>query len=94
MDYNQFSRSLSLNEPPPELSPHLRSLWYDAKGDWGKSHSIIQDINDAEAAWIHAYLHRKEGDTGNAGYWYNRARRKLPSTTLAQEWEDITRALL
>ena len=69
-------------------------LWYDGKGDWETSHNIAQDIHSPEGSWIHAYLHRKEGDTGNASYWYHRAGRPMPGSTLEKEWEDISRDLL
>lgn len=94
MNFEEFRQTLSLPEPPGKISAHLLSLWYDAKGDWGKSHTIIQEINDTAAAWIHAYLHRKEGDIGNAEYWYQRAGKKKPSITLQDEWNVIARELL
>ena len=68
MNFAEFRNTLSLSSAPDELSIYLRALWYDARGDWDKAHTIIQDINDSNAAWIHAYLHRKEGDIGNADY--------------------------
>jgi len=73
MEFDNFSNSLSDNQPPSSVSAYLQALWYDGKGDWEQAHEIIQDIEDAKAAWVHAYLHRKEGDNGNARYWYNRA---------------------
>lgn len=76
------------------MSNYLQSLWYDATGDWEKAHRIIQDVNDKTAAWIHAYLHRKEGDIGNADYWYNRAGKRRPELSLDKEWEEIATALL
>jgi hypothetical protein len=82
MDLEDFKRTLSLDVPPAGLGQHLLSLWYDAKDDWDKAHTTIQDINDTTAAWIHAYLHRKEGDLDNADYWYHRAGRKRPSASL------------
>lgn len=94
MDFEKFRNSLSLASPPLQLSDHLKALWYDAKDDWEQSHNIIQDINDSNAAWIHAYLHRKEGDAGNADYWYNKAGKKRPSVSLQQEWENIVAALI
>ena len=94
MNFEEFKKSLSLTEPPPNISSYLLSLWYDGKGDWEKSHNIIQEIDDREAEWIHAYLHRKEGDVGNADYWYRRAGKKRPSSTLDEEWENISRSLL
>ena len=89
MNFEEFLQTINSFEPPDKVSEHLLSLWYDAKGDWEKSHTIIQDINDETAAWIHAYLHRKEGDIGNADYWYHRAGRKRPAKTLQDEWIDI-----
>ncbi len=94
MNIDEFRQTLSSTEPPAKLSAYLASLWYDAKGDWERSHTIIQEINDPTAAWIHAYLHRKEGDTGNADYWYHRAGKKRPSITLDEEWVTIAKALL
>jgi hypothetical protein len=94
MSYDQFKETLSLENPPANISPYLKALWFDANGNWEKAHTIIQDIEDSNAAWIHAYLHRKEGDTGNADYWYHRAGRKRPSVTLEQEWESVVKALL
>jgi len=89
-----FKESLLNDTEPPGISTYLRSLWFDAKGNWEKAHHIIQDIEDKTAAWIHAYLHRKEGDIGNADYWYTRAGRKRPTLTLEQEWESIVKELL
>ena len=63
MNFEEFKKNLSDPTPAPDFSAYLQSLWYDAKGDWNKAHEIIQDIEDKTAAWIHAYLHRKEGDT-------------------------------
>lgn len=94
MNFEEFSGSLSLPEPPANISIYLRSLWYEAKGDWETSHTLIQDVNDTTAAWIHAYLHRKEGDIGNADYWYRRAGKKRPSVSLEEEWEHISRACI
>jgi hypothetical protein len=93
MTYAQFRETLSLENPPENISPYLKSLWFDNKNDWEKAHTIIQDIEDNTASWIHAYLHRKEGDNGNADYWYRRAGRKRPGTTLKEEWEDIVTEL-
>jgi hypothetical protein len=94
MNFEEFKKSLSSPASPDNLSVYLRSLWYDTKGEWNKAHEIIQDIEDKNAAWIHAYLHRKEGDVGNADYWYRRADRKRPVISLENEWENIVKALL
>ena len=94
MDLKAFTRSLDYGEPPREVSAYLRALWYDAKGDWKKAHEIVQDLEDENAAWIHAYLHRKEGDSGNAMYWYHRAGKKMPSQSLNEEWTKLVQEFL
>ena len=94
MQFDEFNKSTGAGQPPETLSQYARSLWYDAKGDWEAAHTIIQDIQDNTAAWIHAYLHRKEGDAGNAGYWYHRAGKKMPGYSLEKEWEEIVRDVL
>jgi hypothetical protein len=94
MNFEEFQKSLGASFPPGELSAYLQSLWYDAKGDWSRSHDIIQNIEDGTAAWIHAYLHHKEGDIGNADYWYRRAGKTRPDKTLEEEWKNIVEALL
>src|SRR5688500_12865629 len=90
----QYKQSLSSASPPSEASDYLKALWFDANGDWEKSHNIIQYIDDKKAAWIHAYLHRKEGDIWNADYWYSKAGKKRPNVSLQQEWEMITNELI
>jgi hypothetical protein len=92
--YEDFHQSLSGQAPPPQLSPLLKALWHDKKGDWHTAHELAQDVNSREGSWIHAYLHRKEGDTGNASYWYHRAGRSMPTQALDAEWEIIVRELL
>jgi hypothetical protein len=94
MTYNQFKETLSLESPPDNLSGYLKALWFDGKDNWEKAHNIIQDIEDKTASWIHAYLHRKEDDIGNADYWYHRAGRKRPAISLQEEWEEIVKVLL
>ena len=94
MTLEEFKSSLSAPQPPPGMNALLKALWYDGKGDWETSHNIAQDIHSPEGSWIHAYLHRKEGDSGNASYWYHRAGRSMPGGTLEKEWEDISRDLL
>ena len=69
-------------------------MWEDAKGHWSAAHAIVQDIDDQTGSWIHAYLHRKEGDLGNAGYWYRRAGKPVAHDTLDDEWTRIVSALL
>jgi hypothetical protein len=91
---DDLRNTLSARTPPASLTPALRALWHDARGDWEEAHSIAQDIEDQAGAWIHAYLHRKEGDLGNAGYWYRRAGRPVAHDSLEREWETIATALL
>lgn len=94
MNLFSFKESLSGNEPPQNASVYLKALWYDAKDEWDNAHKFIQDIDDDKASWIHAYLHRKEGDIGNADYWYRRAGKKRPSVSLKEEWEEIVTSLV
>jgi hypothetical protein len=94
MTFQEFKNSMEGNTPPPGLSPLLEALWHEGKGDWNKSHDIAQEIHSKEGSWIHAYLHRKEGDSGNASYWYYRAERPVCKTSLEQEWRDIVAELL
>ena len=93
MTIDEFKATLSNAEPPP-VSAALRALWFDARGDWTRAHTIAQDVDDATAAWVHAYLHRKEGDAGNAAYWYERAGQDVAHDSLDAEWERIARSLL
>ena len=94
MTLSSFKESLSEKEPPQDSSVYLNALWYEAKGDWDKAHKLIQDIDNKNASWIHAYLHRKEGDTANAGYWYSRAVKKKSALSLEMEWEEIVASLM
>lgn len=82
--------------PPDGASGAVRALWRDARGDWDGAHAEAQADTGRDGSWVHAYLHRKEGDVGNAGYWYSRAGRKPPppSVTLEAEWAEIARELL
>jgi hypothetical protein len=89
----EFRDSLSKNAPP-DVGSLLRALWHDAKGDWARAHEIVQDEEGRDAAWVHAYLHRKEGDLSNAGYWYRRAGKPMCKASLEQEWETVAAALL
>jgi hypothetical protein len=94
MNVSSFKESLLNSEPPQKISVYLQALWYDAKGEWNKAHILIQNVDDSNASWIHAYLHRKEGDTGNADYWYRRAGKQRTSVLLEEEWEQIVTALI
>lgn len=94
MNATTFKQSINSNAPPNDVSVYLQALWWDAKGNWVKAHTLIQDIDDTNAAWIHAYLHRKEGDEWNADYWYRRAGKSRPAVGLDTEWEVIVTAFL
>jgi len=94
MDIATFKASLARPTPPDGLSLAARALWWDAKGDWDKAHHDAQEQDDKLGSWVHAYLHRKEGDTANAGYWYRRAAKPAASVPLDSEWMEIVRAVL
>ncbi|HYB56640.1 MAG TPA: hypothetical protein VEK12_10750 [Alphaproteobacteria bacterium] len=94
MNLEAFKQSLQRKAPPPGLSGAAQGLWWDAKGDWQKAHASAQGDDGAAGAWVHAYLHRKEGDRANAGYWYRRAGKAAATGSLAEEWQAIARALL
>jgi hypothetical protein len=78
---------------PPEFGP-LAALWHDRQGDWAGAHEAVQDDPSTDAAWVHAYLHRKEGDTGNARYWYSRADQPEAAQSFDEEWAAIASVLL
>ena len=94
MDLTDFRASLEQQTPPAELPPLLRALWHAAKDQWDEAHRIAQDDDGKDGAWVHAYLHRVEGDEANAGYWYRRARRPHCQSSLEDEWGEIAQALL
>ena len=94
MNLQEFEQSLKQVSAPSEISESALALWWDAKGEWEQAHRIAQDINNATGAWIHAYLHRKEGDLGNAGYWYSRAGRPVCQDSLEEEWRVLVESIL
>ena len=97
MTFAELQESIIRETAPPEgASPVVQALWHDARGDWKRAHECVQDDTSREGSWVHAYLHRKEGDHGNAGYWYSRAGRRPPgaNVALADEWAQIAQALL
>lgn len=94
MDVNGLKASLAQDAPPPVLSSALQALWWQKKGDWHRAHRCAQDAKGKDGAWANAYLHRVEGDAGNAGGWYRRAEKTPPNATLDAEWEEIAGALL
>jgi hypothetical protein len=94
MNADDLWASAREEKPPPGLDVCLQALWLDAHGDWNGAHELIDDVEQGDAAWVHAYLHRKEGDASNAGYWYTRAGRPRFTGDLADEWRAIAEALL
>src|SRR5271167_545549 len=94
MDFETLQKSLRYDDPPAGLDFALTALWWDAKGDWSKAHQSAQQDEGPRGAWVHAYLHRKEGDASNAAYWYGRANRADAYGPLADEWLAIANALL
>ncbi|MSO69801.1 MAG: hypothetical protein EXQ98_05925 [Alphaproteobacteria bacterium] len=94
MDLAHFKRSLQEPTPSVQLSPELRALWHAAKGAWDDAHKLVQDEKGRAAAWVHAHLHRIEGDLDNAGYWYRQAKRPASEQPLPAEWDEITGVLL
>lgn len=80
--------------PPAGLDAALTALWWQAKGDWTRAHEAAQSDAGRDAAWVHALLHREEGDLANADYWYRRAGRPRPAASLEEEWHAIAAALL
>ncbi len=89
-----FRESISQAAPPSGTTGPLVGLWWARKGDWDKAHKIVQDDDSRDAAWVHAYLHRVEGDLPNAGYWYRTAGKPVATNTLDAEWDAIANDLL
>lgn len=94
MTLEEFRQTLHADEPPAGLSRALCGLWWDAKGDWDRAHESAQQDEGPAGAWVHAYLHRKEGDPSNAAYWYNRAGRPFCRAPRSGEWSEISASLL
>ena len=94
MTLDEFRASLANEAPPDTLTIALKGLWWDAKGDWAEAHRYAQEQDDRIGAAVHAYLHRKEGDLSNAGHWYHRAGRTMPTGALDSEWTELTAELL
>ena len=93
MTLDEFKASLK-DQKPPAVAVPLIALWHDGRGDWNSAHRVAQEIDGTTGAWVHAYLHRKEGDIGNARYWYGRAGQPEATGSLDAEWEQIASALL
>jgi hypothetical protein len=94
MTLQEFKDSLHHGTMPAGLSAALQALWQAGKGDWNAAHAITQAQGDPDVDWVHAYLHREEGDLNNAGYWYRRAAKPVATQSLAEEWDDMATALL
>jgi hypothetical protein len=94
MTLDDFRQSLTAAEPPAGLTLALAGLWWDAKGDWTRAHESAQRDEGKDGSWVHAYLHRKEGDQGNAAYWYRRAGKPVCREPLETEWLSIVEVLL
>ncbi len=94
MTLDEFRASLTQDEPPEGLPPALGALWHDARGDWDAAHGVAQNVTTRDGAWVHAYLHRKEGDPSNAAYWYRVANQPASTDPLDVEWAAIVNALL
>ncbi len=94
MTFTDFIHSLEQETPPADISSLLKALWYDKKGNWDKAHQIVQGIHSNSGSWIHAYLHRVEGDQWNANYWYSKAHKNMPKLSLEDEWEYLVKHFL
>lgn len=94
MTLDDFKRSLSGAKPPPRIAPALAALWWVGKDDWDTAHKIVMDKSGRDCAWVHAHLHRMEGDAGNAAYWYAQARKPASKLYLRTEWDAIASELL
>ncbi len=94
MTFDEFKQSLSNDTPPQDATPVLQAMWYQANGNWAKAHNIAQDNSSPEGDWVHAFLHRDEGDLSNAGYWYRRAQKPVASGPIAEEWKQLVEAFL
>lgn len=94
MQFENFKQSINSSTPPTNSSVYLQAMWYDGNGNWDKAHHLVDSLEDSTACWVHAYLHRKEGDIWNADYWYRKASKKRPDISLEQEWETIVKTLL
>ena len=94
MDLETFKDCLKLDHPPEEFPPALQALWWVANREWDKAHRLAQTQNNTDGAWVHAHLHRVEGDESNAGYWYRRAGKPHSHAPLGEERNEIASALL
>ncbi len=94
MKIDEFVNSLKMGEKPENLPIEIQALWIERNGNWRNAHELVQALETKEAFWVHAYLHHREEDIGNAQYWYNRAEKKMPDISLDDEWRQIAENLL
>src|SRR5207245_10397652 len=94
MNLSEFKRSLAKAKPPAGLAPALAALWWAGRDQWDKAHNIVMDESGKDCAWVHAYLHRDEGDLGDARYWYRQAQRPVATAPLAAERDANAEILL
>ncbi|WP_405382435.1 hypothetical protein [Maribacter sp. LLG6340-A2] len=93
-NYTEFERTLQMSQPPKQWPEALKAMWFDAKGNWEAAHNIAQELHNSLGSWMHAYLHRKEGDRFNAGYWYRLANRNYPDISLNEELQVLVEFIL
>ena len=94
MTLDEFKKTLSGKKPPADASAILQAMWHQANGNWDLAHSIAQKQKNPDGDWVHAFLHRVEGDLANAGYWYRQAGKTAASGSLSEEWDQLASAFL
>ncbi len=94
MDFKEFSSTINNPGPPEKVTKELQALWLDANNQWHEAHELIQYLPGSKAAWVHAYLHRKEEDVANSDFWYARAGKNVPRCDFEEEWEEIVKSML
>ncbi len=94
MHYAEFEATLEKSAPEDVWPIALQALWWDAKGDWDTAHELVDQDGVPMGSWVHAYLHRKEGDEWNAEYWYRQAGKPFCESSLADEWLQLVHAIL
>ncbi|MGF1478980.1 MAG: hypothetical protein ACFB4I_05760 [Cyanophyceae cyanobacterium] len=94
MTLAEFTELIAQQKSPTSLSTALQALWYAKRGNWPQAHELVQNASDRDSAWVHAYLHREEGDLSNARYWYRQSRQPEFTDSLSQEWKHIASSLL
>lgn len=94
MTRSEFEKLIALDAPPGGLAVPLQALWYDAKGKWEKAHDLVDELETKYGMAVHAYLHRKSGETSNSEYWYERCGREFKRASFDEEWQALVEALL